>query len=144
MPGESTNVDLKLSVDFDDPKWIVELVKDFVAIANSGGGSIFFGRDESSSPGVTKEAATRLDGAEMSNRVNRYIAPTRASISHHHHPVDTDDKVVVELTIEAAGKYPYVFSRQGNYKGATAPVFRECDLYVRHGAKSASDMAIEC
>lgn len=42
MAGEKPNLDLKIDYDANDPKAKVELIKDLVALANAGGGTIVF------------------------------------------------------------------------------------------------------
>lgn len=45
MAGENDNFDFKLGFDPENPRHMIELVKDLVAMANSGGGTIrIFGR----------------------------------------------------------------------------------------------------
>jgi hypothetical protein len=137
MAGESNTADLKVMFNSSSPGAVLELVKDLVATANSGGGTIRIGATETSQGGIPEEALGTLDGARVSDQVNKYIAPCRARVSHEV-TANGDGTYVVDLSIEACGKYPYVFSKHGQYLSSPKPgtAFREGDIYVRHGAKS--------
>ncbi|GEM_PF-4782304 len=88
--------------------------------------------------GLDRGRLGQLDGASVSNAINRYVQPRRVAVGHD--VIDfTPGRVLVDLTIDGAGKYPLVMSKQGQYpdgRGANRSVFRQGDLYVRHGAKS--------
>ena len=137
MPGESTTADLKVMFDSVIPGAVLELIKDLVAFANSGGGTIRVGATETSQPGVPEAALDTLDGARISDQINKYVAPCRARVSHEV-TGNGDGRFVMDLSIEACDRYPLVFSKQGQYASTPKPVmvFREGDIYVRHGAKS--------
>lgn len=135
MAGESTSTDLKLRTDWNSAAAILNLVKDLVAIANSGGGCIRIGLNETSQVGVPQADLAELDGARVSDQINKYITPRRAKVSHEITPLG-DGTFIVDLKVEACERYPLVFSKLGQYPGTQKPVFREGDIYVRHGAKS--------
>lgn len=136
MHRESASCELKSSFDAADPAAKIELVKDLIAIANSGGGTIYVGRTETGNPGVAPSLITVLDGASLSDAMHRYVNPAVPGVSHAMLPADTEDKAVIEITVDSSGKYPFVISRQGTHAGAMNPVFRVGDVYIRHGAKS--------
>lgn len=137
MAEKSNSVDLKVMCDATNPSAMLELIKDLVAIANSGGGKIRIGATETSQPGVPESTVRALDSARIGDQVNKHIAPAKAKVSHEVIPTD-DAKFVVELSIDTCGKYPYVFSKHGQHPSAPelGTTFREGDIYVRHGAKS--------
>lgn len=137
MGGESGRIDRKLTLDLDDPKVRLDLVKDLVALANTDGGEIWIGCDEVHRPGVSLDLAKKLDGATISDLVNRYIAPSRASVSHSLEEADKPGAYVVKLRIDRYQRYPFVFSKQGAAPGLKKPVFTEGQIYVRHGARNA-------
>ncbi|NMB24029.1 MAG: ATP-binding protein [Firmicutes bacterium] len=142
MAGESGSVDLKLTLNLDDPRASLDLVKDLVALANTGGGEIWIGCSEVQRPGVSLALAKELDGAKVSDLVNRYIAPSRASVSHSIEEADQPGAYIVKLRIERYHRYPFVFSRSGDGKGIKRPLFRVGQIYVRHGAKN--EVATHC
>lgn len=129
--------DLKLTIDPKDPRAMLELIKDIVALANSGGGTLEIGSSETSSPGIDATLVSELDSAKIMSKVNRYIAPEKVSIGHRVEELETG-KYVVHLTVYSRGKYPYVFGKDGQYNkdGHTRNVFREGDIYVRRGSQS--------
>ena len=50
--GEGRRQDYKLTFDSSNPVALLELVKDIIAFANSGGGEMVLGRDETRTPGL--------------------------------------------------------------------------------------------
>ena len=50
--GEGRRQDYKLTFDSLNPVALLELVKDIIAFANSGGGEMVLGRDETRTPGL--------------------------------------------------------------------------------------------
>ena len=135
MLGESANHDFKSDFDPTDQGALLNVTKHLVAMANSGGGTITFGANETARFGISSNVVPQLDGAKISDLVNKYVRPRRAEVSHRHEPVESG-RVVVEVTIASSRKYPLIFSRQGNYGTELNPVFREGQYYVRHGAKT--------
>lgn len=137
MRAENETTDLKLTFDPKDPRAMLELIKDIVALANSGGGTLEIGSSEMNTPGVDETLLKELDSAKIMDKVNRYIAPGKTLIGHRVAKLRTG-KCVVHLTVESRGKYPYVFTKDGQYTkdGRTRNVFREGDIYVRRGSQS--------
>lgn len=133
VAGERSDLDLKRAIDWDDPRQRLELIKDLVAMANSGGGTVRIGATETEEIGIDTISASKLDGARISDCLNRYVTPASTSVTHHIHPLDSG-RVVIEVSIRGIDKYPLVFAFDGNYAGGN--VFRKGDIYVRHGAKS--------
>ncbi|MEW5958886.1 MAG: RNA-binding domain-containing protein [Chloroflexota bacterium] len=82
MLGEGKNQDYKVTFDVNSDQTKVDLVKNIVAIANSGGGRIIFGRDETRKPGVEKAAILALDSARLCDFTERYIAPSKIELAH--------------------------------------------------------------
>lgn len=134
--GESGRIDRKLTLDLGDSKARLDLVKDLVALANTGGGEIWIGCDEVQRPGVSLDLARKLDGATISDLVNRYIAPSKASVSHSIEEADQPDKYVVKLSIDRYHRCPFVFSKPGQERDLQKSIFTVGQIYVRHGAKN--------
>ncbi len=137
MAGEGDHVDLKSDIDLDDAGAMMELVKDLIAIANSGGGLIRIGMTELAADGIDGEKLTKLDGAKISDQVNRYVSPKKVHVEHNVADIG-GGRVLIDLTISSSGKYPLVVSRLANYQrnGRQISVMRPGEIYVRHGAKS--------
>jgi hypothetical protein len=138
MSRETSDFDLKLSFDPESRGAMLELVKDLVAMANSGGGTIRLGATETERPGIDMALLTQLDGARVADQINRYVAPSRAEVSHAIVEQLDGDRIILDLTVGPAGKYPMVFAKQGQYpsRKGNKSAFREGDIYIRHGAKS--------
>lgn len=77
---ENTRLDLKETFDPGSPKGMLGLVKDLVAMANSGGGIVAFGRTETDTPGIDEVLVEQLDSARVMDQVNKFVAPATASI----------------------------------------------------------------
>ena len=67
VEGESAALDFKAEFDGSKQAWC-ELVKDVVAMANSGGGCIFIGVTGDGAPsGHDISAVLKIDGADITN-----------------------------------------------------------------------------
>jgi len=109
--------------DFDAARegdWI-ELVKDVVALANSGGGIV-----------VVDEAD--LVREELRVRLERYAAP--AFDRFELHSIQRDDTPYAAVLVEDVEGMPLVFTTEGRYADQVA--FTPGGLYFRHGARSES------
>jgi hypothetical protein len=134
---ESKYVDFKESFDPTSPGDWCEVIKDIVAIGNSGGGVIVFGLLSNGAPsGKTVRAVAALDPAIIGDKVYSY--------THQHLPdfqiVDgqKNGHAVVGLLIPA-NPIPVVFEQVGTYPvdgGRQKTAFSKGTVYFRHGAKS--------
>ena len=95
-----------------------ELIKDVVALANSGGGVVVFSDDALS-------AAASLNGAQIAAQVARFVETDFADFGVME--AMKDSRPVIVLTIGEA-RVPMVFSKPGCAPPGT--------VYFRHGAKS--------
>lgn len=137
---ESRSIDFKSSFDPDSSADWCELIKDVVAIANSGGGSILIGlNDDGNSCGSAASAKVLdLDPAVITDKVAKYTATqfdafvvTRAMRQR---------SKIAQMTIGCADP-PMIFEKPGTYaveggKQQQKTAFGAGTLYVRHGAKS--------
>jgi len=138
--AESRVIDFKSKFDADCSADWCELVKDIVAIANSGGGSILIGvGDDGNCCGPTAcSKLLALDPAVITDKIAKYTGTqfdafvvTRAT--RH------GGKIGV-ITIGCADP-PMIFEKPGTYaveegKQQQKTAFGAGTLYVRHGAKS--------
>jgi hypothetical protein len=136
---ESRYLDFKEAFDpGSDPKFI-ELVKDLVAMANSGGGIIVIGvRNDATLSGAGVESVLDLDPAKISDKVHRYTAEHFSGFSIHE--VQRNGTQIAAIVIEPA-EIPLVFAQPGTYPvagggGKQKTAFSRGTVYVRHGAKS--------
>lgn len=138
MIGERRHKDYKLNFDYTSAKARTELVKDIVSIANSGGGVIVFGVNETSKPGIDARTVQELDSARIADLVEKYVKPSQFELGHNVTEISSN-KFVFELTISRV-EYPIVMSQQGNWKGYNTKedklLFRQGDIWTRHSTKN--------
>lgn len=136
---ETTSVDYKASFDLTSDREWIEIVKDVVAIANSGGGMIVIGlSDDGALSDFDCGALDGLDPAQMTDRIYKYTGDQFAGFTFHRTTHNT--KVLFIITINGAAN-PIVFSKPGTYhdpskKTQQSTVFGIGTTYFRHGAKS--------
>src|SRR6266581_3080482 len=133
--GESAELDFKAAFDPTAASSWCELVKDIVAIANSGGGVIVFGVNDDGTPSSADLALLRgVDPATIVDKVKKYTGQHYAGCSltdstRHDHPV-------VVLSV-ASVSIPMVFTAPGTYDiggGKQKIAFSLGTVYFRHGA----------
>ena len=138
MSGESKDSDYKLSYDPADGRAKLDLAKNLVAMANSGGGRIIIGRDEIKSPGISKQTAAELDSAKVADAVGNCVTPAQVHLSHSLEKLP-NGKLVTSIEIEAA-EIPLVMAKDGVWKGSDPntdkPLFLRGDIWVRHSSKT--------
>ena len=138
MSGEKPNIDYKIDFDTSSDKAKVDLVKNIVAMSNYGGGSIIFGRDEVSSPGISEEKTKALDSARITDFLERFITPAQISLGHNVELLP-NGKYILEVIIVPTD-FPVVFARDGMWKGADnkkdKPLFVKGDIWTRHSTKT--------
>lgn len=134
---ESRSVDFKSSFDPSQRGEWCELIKDIVAMANSGGGVIVLGvEDDGSRSTWDTRVLAEIDPAQIVDQLRNFVE-------------GLDDKVVVAsverggvtlpVLVMSASPVPRVFTNPGNYekaKGRQGQAFPKGGLYFRHGAKS--------
>jgi hypothetical protein len=136
--GESRSLDFKSSFDPDSAADCCELIKDIVAIANSGGGSILIGVDDVGNccgPAASAKLL-KVDPAMITDKIAKYTgvqfdAFTKSAAKRNRSKVGL-------ITIGSADP-PMVFEKPGTYlveNGKQKTAFASGTLYVRHGAKS--------
>jgi len=137
MGGEGKNTDYKLRFNPDDAKAMTKLVKSIVAMANSGGGEIVFGRDETQTPGISPKIADHLDSAKVADQVDKYIEKGLIHIRHEFNQRE-DGNIICTIIVEPA-TYPVVMRHPGTWGGAAPgdkPLFQKGDIWVRHGSRN--------
>lgn len=69
---ESKYIEFKECFDPESAREWCELIKDIVAIGNSGGGVILFGVDDSGRPNaIDRSALVNLDPADIANKISK-------------------------------------------------------------------------
>jgi hypothetical protein len=135
MAGESGLHDLKLDFDLSNEKAKIDLVKNLVAISNTGGGEIIFGRDEIKVVGVSDQLISELDSAKVSDLVKKFTDPAQVNIQHD---VIMEGGLKTFRLIVDGSEYPLVMSRDGNWngQGKETALFRKGDIWIRHSTKT--------
>jgi len=134
---ESKYVEFKEQFDVDSAEAWCEIIKDMVAIANSGGGVIVIGLTGGGHPsGATVTNVADLDPAIMVDRASKYTR--RQFTDFELVDCEKDGNKLVAITLAPAAT-PFVFEKPGTYavsdtKQKTA--FSQGTIYCRHGAKS--------
>jgi schlafen family protein len=135
---ESKYVDFKEKFDPGSEGEWCELLKDFGAMANSGGGVIVVGlRNNGTAIGEDVQAVLDLDPARITDKLFKYT-------NEHHsgfevHEMHRDTAKVAVIVVEAV-VVPLVFTDPGTYvhpaTGKQKTAFSKGTVYFRHGAKS--------
>lgn len=135
--GELDWIDFKREFDPASPAAWCEIVKDIVAMANSGGGFIVIGLDDDGTPSSRDiQAALAVDPATVTDKIRRYTGLQFASFSLHRRQ---RSGVEVQLFQIGAVPYPIIFTNAGTYElpdKKQGRAFSVGQVYFRHGAKS--------
>jgi hypothetical protein len=134
---ESKHIEFKRGFDPNSQANWCEVVKDIVAIANSGGGIILFGLDSSGKPsGQSVEAIEGVDPADLANKIAKYTGPV--DLEFEIRQLKKNDHLLVALVIQGVTS-PLIFQKPGTYEvepGKQRSAFGVGTVYFRHGAKS--------
>jgi hypothetical protein len=137
IDGETASLDFKAYFDPASKQDWCELIKDIIAMTNSGGGRIVIGVTDDGSPsGADVAALLRLDYADVTNKIHSYTDQHFASFQ-----IAEDRRFglpVAVFHIESS-RMPIVFTAHGGYSvqgGGQKAAFVKGSVYFRHGAKS--------
>jgi len=134
---ESKHIEFKEKFDPASNEDWCEIVKDIVALANSGGGCILIGVKNNGMPsGVDLSAVERLDPAQITDKIAKYTGEQFSDFE-----IKEFNKKGYKVIALLIGKtsYPMVFTRPGTYQveqGKQKTAFAKGTIYFRHGAKS--------
>lgn len=135
--SESADVDFKRCFDPESSGEWLEIIKDMVAFANSGGGVILIGLEDDGTPSECDiSASAEIDPAEVTDKIHKYTG------THFHEfeigSVEKAGKRIVVIEIQRS-PVPLVFTKVGTYEvvpGKQKNAFSIGTVYFRHGAKS--------
>jgi len=134
---ESKYVDFKRSFDPSSAGEWCELIKDIVAMANSGGGVILVGLDNGGAPsGADVTALIGTDHAVIVDKIHKYTGYQFNDVEVHETKKGESTIAVIEI---APVKIPIIFQNVGTYEtspGKQKTAFSRGTIYFRHGAKS--------
>ena len=135
---ESETVDFKTSLDVNVKSELLEVVKDIIAMANSGGGVLLVGVNDDGRPsGHDVSGLLNFDPAKMSNQLfaatGRHFCTFRITAAERGtHTIAAVEVggVPVPLVTVAAGNY------HDPHTGRQKTAYSQGVVYFRHGAKS--------
>lgn len=137
LSAESEDVDFKREFDPTSAGEWCELVKDIVAMANSGGGTIVIGLESDGSlASAPPIAAMGLDQATVVDKVAKYTATNLSAIRIERSAKSGQE--ILALVIGACS-CPLPFCSPGTYAlpdGKQKTAFGRGTVYFRHGSKS--------
>jgi hypothetical protein len=135
---ETAHVDFKCGFDPTSNQDWCELVKDMVAMGNSGGGLIVIGlSDDGSASGWDGRSLANLDPADVSDKIAKYTGWMNADVRLVEREFEGD---AVLCFMIGAANLPIVFTKPGTYQvppnNQQKTAFSQGTVYFRHGAKS--------
>lgn len=132
---EHANLEFKQEFQGTSREWI-EIIKDIVAIANSGGGRLILGMNDDGEP--SDGTVVQIDPATFTDKINRYCGVQFSKFVINSRLVAGKYITIIEI---GESFCPLVFISPGTYeicsithKQTTA--FSKGTVYFRHGAKS--------
>lgn len=134
---ESKRVDFKRGFDVDSKQDWCEIIKDMVAMANSGGGVIVVGVDDDGrTGGGDVSRVLGLDPATITDKIHKY---TGTHFSEFSLEEATRERQKVAALMLGPSPVPMIFTKPGTYPvagGKQKAAFSVGTVYFRHGAKS--------
>jgi hypothetical protein len=134
---ESKYIDFKESCHTDSVEMWCEIVKDIVAMANSGGGVIVVGlKNDGTRSTFDCGQLLAYDIAKVTDKIAKYTGRQFAEIEIT--PLDRSGDTVAAIVI-LESPLPIVFTTAGTYvaqNGKEKISFQQGTVYFRHGAKS--------
>lgn len=134
---ESKYLDFKEKFDPNQARDWCEIIKDMVAMANSGGGIIIIGAKNDGTP--SKEdisAVLQIDPAQITDKIVKYTGEQFDNFSIQE--VDREEYKTGAFQVGGVS-IPMVFIQPGTYDvggGRQNTAFSRGSIYFRHGAKS--------
>ncbi|MPY90583.1 MAG: hypothetical protein GEU99_22010 [Luteitalea sp.] len=137
VEGEDAEVDFKAQFDPSSRQDWCELVKDIVAMANSGGGVIVIGvNDDGTVSGHDIGPVLEVDLADVTNKIHSY---TETQFSMFRICEGTRHGAAVAIIRIAGVRVPMIFTSPGTYPAGSnsqKTAFGRGTVYFRHGPKS--------
>lgn len=134
---ETEALDFKASFDSSSQRAWCEIVKDIVAMANSGGGVILIGLNDDGSPSAFDiEGLLNLDPADITNKIYKY---TDYQFSEFDIVVTSKGEHRVMALVVRKVPVPIIFTSPGTYtieNNKQRTSFGQGTVYFRHGTKS--------
>lgn len=143
--AEEDVLDYKRLYDLSHQRHKVDMVCDIVSMANTNGGYIVLGVDETieggnqfTPVGLDNESIKDLDVTKIDDRVATYVM-ARIRISLQIHSIaELDGKIFALLYVGQGDDLPIIFTKDGQFdqNGRLKTKFRNGEIFVRRGASS--------
>jgi hypothetical protein len=135
---EPKSVEFKEQFEPTDARQSLEVLKDIIAIANSGGGALAIGIDNAGrASGADMAPTLRHDHAKYCDLIHKY---TLQNFCDFEVVEAQKDQHTVAVFVIDPPDYPIVFAKPGTYSiennSKQVTVFGQGTVYFRHGAKS--------
>jgi Putative DNA-binding domain len=135
---ESKSIEFKAEFNPTDVGASIELLKDIISIANSGGGVIVIGLDNNGEPsGADVAPVIQHDHARYCDLIHKYTLQHFADFEVFE---ESKSGSPIALFLINAPDFPLVFQKPGQYaidnNRQQKTAFGQGTLYFRHGAKS--------
>jgi len=135
--NESSEIDFKKRFDVKSAQDWCEMLKDVVAMANSGGGCVLIGVEDDGTPSMEDISAfLELDPAVLTDKIAKYTGVQFSDFELT--SINRDENEIALLLIRGVS-IPMVFVKPGTYDiggGRQKTAFGQGSVYFRHGAKS--------
>lgn len=136
---ESRYIDFKEKFDPNQPQDWCEIIKDIVAMANSGGGCILIGVKNDGTPsGRDPSPVLNLDPAQITDKIAKYTGEQFSDFDIQE--IGKGSTRIAALEVHGVS-IPMIFIEPGTYDiggGKQKTAFGRGTIYFRHGAKSES------
>jgi hypothetical protein len=137
LTKESKQLDFKESFDPQSSQDWARIIKDIIAMANSGGGIILFGvKDDGSLATFDSNTFLDIDPATIADKINAY---TKEDFCDFEIIEIKRNGTKIAALIISPSNYPIIFTKAGSdvvENGKQKPAFTRGSMYFRHGAKS--------
>lgn len=134
---ESKYIDFKGEFDTSSTKNWCEVIKDVIAMSNSGGGVLIFGLDNVGQPTqIDVSAVIELDPASVTDKIAKYTGVQFSNFEIIESEKDGNKLTVLRVFPRST---PVVFTKPGTYpvdNKKQKRAFSQGTVYFRHGAKS--------
>ena len=128
---ESEHLEKKSSLDPSNPKEMLGLVADVVAMSNTKGGTLLIGTQGAPLP---DNHLKLFDSARVDDKVNSFVEPNVTGIKSLQ--LDRD---FILIEVDKSRNPPHVFKKEGNFNDpekGQSHIFRSRDILVRHSSKT--------
>jgi len=137
LKRESNNIEFKERFDVKSKQDWCEILKDIVAMANSGGGIILIGiKDDGSPSDFDITQVINLDPAMVTDKLSKYTGEQFSDFEIEETVKDEHNVALLQIGISPI---PMIFTQPGDYEteGHKKNIaFAKGTVYFRHGAKS--------